>query len=89
LNIIDEREKIFPINDLKFNNLSSSKTDWDMVKLANYPENTIMIHYWIHGDFESKELLKQFKYDNSKDIHKNVYTFFSTLYSENAKMMSD
>lgn len=88
INIIEERERIFPINDPKFNDLSSSRTDWELLKYKTYPENTIMVHYWIHGDFESKTLLKCFKYDNGKDIQDNIYDFFSELYPKNFMLMN-
>lgn len=87
VNIIEDRERIFPINDLKFDNLPSSKTNWDMVRYNQYNEKTIMVHYWIHGDFESKNLLYTFDYDDSKDISQNMYIFFSTLYPNISKKM--
>ena len=44
-----------------------------------------MVHYWIHGDFESKILLDSFNIDNKKTIHENIYCFFSKLYPNIAK----
>lgn len=85
--IIEAREKIFPINDLKLSNLPCSKGDWDMVRYGYYFPNTIMIHYWIHGDFESKTLLQEFVPDKFLDIHNNMYKFFCTLYPSIAKQM--
>lgn len=86
--IIEERERIFPINDPKFNNLPTSKTDWDLLKHHNYLDRTVMVHYWIHGDFESKKFLWEFKPDVSKDIQSNVYEFFCKLYPQNASMLA-
>jgi len=40
----------------------------------------IMIHYWIHGDFESKNLLDTFKISKKLNFNENIYKFFSTLY---------
>jgi len=85
--IIEERERVFPINDLKFIDLPSSKTDWDMIRYKTYHERVVMIHYWIHGDFESKQLLKNYQYDGSCDLQENMYKFFSILYPNNAKQL--
>lgn len=85
VHIIENRDLVFPINDLKFNNLASSQSDWHMVKDASYLPNTVMVHYWMHGDFESKKLLAEYRCDKSLDIHGNVFRFFSTLYPANAK----
>ena len=85
VHIIENRDLVFPINDLKFNNLSSSQSDWQMLKDASYLPNTVMVHYWIHGDFESKKLLTEYRCDKNVDIHKNIFKFFSTLYAGNAK----
>jgi len=87
INIIENRDLIFPINDLKLNNLPCSKGDWDMVKSGYYGPNIVMVHYWIHGDFESKTLLQNFKVNKLIDIHQNMYKFFSTLYPSIAKEM--
>lgn len=87
LNVIENREMIFPINDPKFNDLPSSKTDWDLIRYKNYHQNAIMVHYWIHGDFESKNLLKNFNYNNAKDIQDNVFDFFCVLYPKNYSKM--
>lgn len=89
INIIENRDLIFPINDLKFNNLPSSKSDWDMVKKGDYGSSTVMVHYWIHGDFESRTLLNEYRVNKNVDIHANVYEFFSILYPSIAKEMSE
>ena len=78
--IIEDRELIYPINDLKFENLPFTVGDWTKLKKGDYGKDTIMVHYWIHGDFESKELLTRFIPENSKTIHENMYGFFSRLY---------
>lgn len=78
--IIEDRELIYPINDLKFDGLSFTVSDWTCVRRGVYPSNPIMIHYWIHGDFESKKLLNIFKPLRKKNIHENIYLFFKTLY---------
>jgi hypothetical protein len=85
--IIDNRDLVFPINDLKFTNLSSSQSDWQMIKDASYHPNTSMVHYWIHGDFESKKLLTEYQCDKTMDIHKNVFEFFCSLYPNNARQL--
>jgi hypothetical protein len=78
--IIEDRELIYPINDLKLENIPSTDKDWCAVRTGKYTTNPIMIHYWIHGDFESKNLLKLFKPDATYDIHHNMYIFFKILY---------
>ena len=42
----------------------------------------IMIHYWIHGDFESKNIINRYEPNKNLDIHDNMYNFFKTLYPE-------
>ena len=83
--IIDDRELFYPINDLKFDNMPFTVGDWGMVKKGKYHGDTIMVHYWIHGDFESKALLTAFVPENNKTIHENMYGFFSKLYPDIAK----
>jgi len=83
--IIDDRELFYPINDLKFDNMPFTVGDWGMVKRGNYHKDTIMVHYWIHGDFESKALLTEFSPENNKTIHENMFGFFSKLYPDIAK----
>ena len=87
--IIDDRELFYPINDLKFDNMPFTVDDWMKVKKGDYGKDTIMVHYWIHGDFESKTLLTTFKPDNSKTIHENIYSFFSKLYPNIAKKIDN
>ena len=78
--IIDDRELFFPINDLKFVGQPFTSGDWDKLRTGDYGKDTIMVHYWIHGDFESKALLTSFIPDMNKTIHENMYLFFSRLY---------
>jgi hypothetical protein len=83
--VIDDRELFYPINDLKFDNMPFTIGDWTMLKKGEYGKDTIMVHYWIHGDFESKALLTTFYPENNKTIHNNMYSFFSKLYPSIAK----
>jgi mannosyltransferase OCH1-like enzyme len=85
--IIDDRELFYPINDLKFDNQPFTVGDWTQVKKGDYGKDTIMVHYWIHGDFESKALLTSFVPEMNKTIHENMYGFFSTLYPSIAKKL--
>ena len=85
--IIDDRELFYPINDPKLDNMPFTVGDWTKLKNGDYGKDTIMVHYWIHGDFESKELLTTFHADNKKTIHENIYAFFSKLYPNIAKKM--
>lgn len=77
------RRLIYPINDPKFTDLKSSQKDAVMLANGSYNSDTYMVHYWIHSDFESKGLLESFKYDDTKDIHANVHSFFLQLYPNN------
>jgi hypothetical protein len=63
--------------------------DWTKVKNGEYAKDTIMVHYWIHGDFESKALLNTFNPDIDKTIHENIYSFFSKLYPDIAKKIDN
>lgn len=85
--IIDDRELFYPINDLKFDRQPFTVGDWTQLRKGYYGKDTIMVHYWIHGDFESKALLTSFVPEMNKTIHENMYLFFSTLYPSIAKKM--
>ena len=85
--IIDDRELFYPINDLKFDDMPFTVGDWTKLKKGEYGKDTIMVHYWIHGDFESKALLSSFIPDMNNTIHKNMYSFFSKLYPNIANKM--
>ena len=87
--IIDDRELFYPINDLKLDNMPFTVGDWTKVKNGEYAKDTIMVHYWIHGDFESKALLNTFNPDIDKTIHENIYSFFSKLYPDIAKKIDN
>jgi len=87
--IIDDRELFYPINDLKLDNMPFTVGDWTKVKNGEYSKDTIMVHYWIHGDFESKALLNTFNPDIDKTIHENIYSFFSKLYPDIAKKIDN
>lgn len=76
------RKLVYPINDPKFTDLPSSATEASMIKNGNYGD-AYLVHYWIHSDFESKELLDKFQYDNTDDIHHNVLRFFRQVYPNN------
>jgi len=77
-----DRKKIYPINDLKFDDLSCSSNDVNMLKEGKYGDSHL-VHYWIHSNFESKNLIDKFKCNEEEDINKNVYVFFKILYSSN------
>ena len=87
VHIIEDRELFYPINDPKLDNMPFTVGDWAKLKNGEYGKDTIMVHYWIHGDFESKELLNTFYPENNKTIHENIYGFFSKLYPNIAKKM--
>ena len=89
VHIIENRDLVFPINDLKFSDLSSSRDGWYCVETGKYAHGTVMVHYWIHGDFESKKLLYEYIPDKTLDVHQNVYKFFSILYPQIAKHFSE
>jgi hypothetical protein len=89
VSILYDRELFYPINDLKFGDAPFTVNDWTKVKKGNYGEKTIMVHYWIHGDFESKIILDTFIINSKKNIHENIYNFFSKLYPNIAKKIDD
>ena len=80
---------VFPINDPKFYDLSCSKRDWQRLKNGYYGSDAILVHYWLHGDFEAKELIDNFIFDTNKSIHDNIYEFFCKLYPYNYKLFID
>ena len=85
IHIIDDRELIYPINDLKLDNMPFTNDDWNILKKGIYPMDPVMIHYWIHGDFESKNVINQFTPNKNLNVHDNMYMFFKTLYPNIAK----
>jgi hypothetical protein len=76
------RTLIYPITDPKLVNLPSCEKSVKMLKQGEY-NDAYMIHYWIHSDFESKEKLDTFSWDDNKTFHQNIYTFFQELYPDN------
>lgn len=74
------RNLVYPINDPKFDDIKTSEYETLMLKNGKYDNDVYMIHYWIHSDFESKELLETFPYEDNIDIHQNIYNFFKRLY---------
>jgi mannosyltransferase OCH1-like enzyme len=89
VSILYDRELFYPINDLKFENAPFTIDDWTKVKKGDYGKDAVMVHYWIHGDFESKIILDTFNIDNKKTIHQNIYCFFSNLYPSIAKKIDN
>ena len=81
------RKILFPINDPKFTDLPSSAIEAKMLLDGNYG-NAYAVHYWIHSDFESKELLEKFQYDKNKNIHENIINFFRELYPSNKNLIA-
>ena len=67
-------------DDTILENIPTAVKDWTSVRTGKYTSNPIMVHYWIHGDFESKNLLNIFKPDVNYNIHYNMYIFFKILY---------
>lgn len=76
------RNLVYPINDPKFTDLPTSAAEAEMIKKGNYGD-AYLVHYWIHSDFESKELLEKFDYKDSETLHENILRFFRELYPNN------
>lgn len=73
------RKMVYPICDPKLEMLTTCENDIKMLKTGYY-NDAYMVHYWIHSDFESKELLEKYVFDNNYDFHGNIYQFFKQLY---------
>lgn len=86
INIIDS-DSVYPINDPKFIDLSTSKRDWNRLKIGYYGSKAILCHYWIHSSHEGKNILETFKCDKNKNIHENIFDFFCELYPNNYKTL--
>ena len=86
-NII-ETNKIYPILDIKLE-LKSSIDDFNKIKTGNYDNNTYMVHYWIHSNFEAKNIIYNFKYNDSLTIHENLELFFKEMYPTNKIILND
>ena len=76
------RDLIYPITDPKLVDLPSCEKTIQMLRYGKY-NDAYMIHYWIHSDFESKEKLETFIWDNNKTFDQNMYQFFKELYPDN------
>jgi len=85
---IIDTNKIYPINDIKLEALETISDDLYKLKSGNY-ENSYMVHYWIHSNFEAKSILNTFIYDDNINIHKNIYNFFKTMYPNNRAILTD
>jgi|TARA_Y100000389_G_scaffold76904_1_gene73686 hypothetical protein len=85
---IIDTHKIYPINDIKLDSLSCSYDDFQKLKFGTY-DNSYMVHYWIHSNFESKKLLYNYKFDVNLTIHTNIYLFFKLLYPNNKNILLD
>ena len=86
--IIDTK-KVYPINDIKLDNLDIIYNDIKKIKTGNYDNNCYMVHYWIHSNFESRNILYNFKYDNNLNIHHNIYNLFKEIYPNNKAILYD
>jgi len=73
------RKLVYPISDPKLESLQSCENSVNMLKTGNYGD-AYTVHYWIHSDFESKELLEKYTFDDKRDFHENIYQFFKELY---------
>ena len=80
-NII-ETNKIYPISDIKLE-LKSSINEYEKIIKGNYDDDSFMVHYWIHSNFEAKNIIYNFYYNDDKDIHENLGLFFQELYPNN------
>ena len=85
---IIDTNKIYPINDIKLDMLECSLTDVNKLKIGKY-DKSYMVHYWIHSNFEGKQLLYNYKCDEKYDIHRNIYIFFKKLYLNNKYILID
>ena len=74
-NII-ETHKIYPILDIKLE-LKSSIDDFNKIKTGHYDNITYMVHYWIHSNFEAKNIIYNFQYNDTLTIHENLGLFFN------------
>jgi hypothetical protein len=85
---IIDTNKIYPINDIKLEALETISNDLYKLKSGNY-ENSYMVHYWIHSNFEAKSILNTYIYDDNINIHENIYKFFKTMYPNNRAILTD
>ena len=66
-----KRNLIYPITDPKFDDLERSQNDIKKLKTGMY-QNAFMVHYWMHSNFESKQLIKTFNWDDNSSLNKNI-----------------
>lgn len=85
---IINRKLIYPINDIKLDMLDCSLEDLKKMKCGNY-ENSYMVHLWIHSNFEGKNILHSFDFNENLDLHSNIYNFFKELYPNNKSILID
>jgi hypothetical protein len=83
-----DRKLIYPINDIKLDTLDCSLDDLKKLKLGDYGDS-FMVHLWIHSNFEGKNMLYTFNYNEKIDIHKNIYNFFKEMYPNNKSILID
>lgn len=74
------RDLIYPIADPKLENLTTAQNNIQMLRDNSY-NGAYMVHYWIHSNFESADLLQKFDYNNEKSVNDNIYRFFKLLYT--------
>jgi len=51
-----------------------------MLQNGTYGSEPFMVHYWFHGDFESKEMMHKYQYNDQANVHWNLYQYFKMLY---------
>lgn len=86
-NII-ETNKIFPISDIKLE-LKSGIQDFNKIKTGQYNNDSYMVHYWIHSNFEAKNIIYNFKYNDNFTIHENLGLFFQQMYPNNKIILNE
>jgi len=78
-NIIRE-DLVYPINDIKLKDIPSYSKDIKTLMTGNFPTSALMVHYWIHGDFESKIRVFRYVGDQRKPVHVSVYELLQPIY---------
>ena len=85
---IIETNKIFPISDIKLE-LNSAIKDFNLIKMGKYDNDSYMVHYWIHSNFEAKNIIYNFKYNDKYTIHENLGLFFQEMYPTNKIILNE
>ena len=85
---IIETNKIFPISDIKLE-LNSAIQDFNKIKTGKYNNDSYMVHYWIHSNFEAKNIIYNFKYNDKYTIHQNLGLFFEKMYPTNKIILNE